>query len=143
LTEELENPANENDESGGNEKRIAALERLLAEKDETLATAEGRASELEAKLTLATDELAGAVAGYRRLMIRLHPEVPEDLISGDSVGALDQSLAQATGLISRVKQRLEAEIKLARVPAGAPPRRPPDLSSLSSREKIQYSIGGK
>jgi hypothetical protein len=64
------------------------------------------------------------------------------MVSGETVAALDQSLAQAKSLVSRVKQGLEAEIKLARVPAGAPPRLPPDLSSLSSREKIQYSIGG-
>ena len=139
MTEELENPT---PASAGNEpvtgepERIAALERLVAEK-------ESRIAELEARLTVVSDELSQSVASYRHTVIRLNPEVPEDLISGESVAVLEQSLAQAKGLVNRVKQGLEAEIKLARVPAGAPPRLPPDLSSLSSREKIQYSIGGK
>ena len=44
-------------------------------------------------------------------------------------------------LVTKVKQGLEIEISLARVPAGAPERTLPDLSALSPREKIQYAIG--
>ncbi len=138
MTEDFENPApvSEADEPGGNEpERITVLERLVAERDKIIA-------ELEARLTLVTSQLAEATASYRASVVHLNPDIPEDLISGDSIEGVNQSLTQAKGLVIRVKQGLEAEVKLARVPAGAPPRLPPDLSSLSSREKIQYSIGG-
>ena len=67
----------------------------------------------------------------------------EELISGDTIESINESLDKAKGLINRVRQGLETEISLGRVPAGAPERRPPDLSALSPREKIQYAIGGK
>ena len=50
---------------------------------------------------------------------------------------------KAKALVSRVKQGVEAEVSLAKVPAGAPERTLPDLSALSPREKIQYAIGGR
>ena len=67
----------------------------------------------------------------------------EELITGDTVEAINQSLENARALISRVRQVLEEEVAKTRVPSGAPQRAPPDLSALSPREKIQYAIGGK
>ena len=37
-------------------------------------------------------------------------------------------------------QFLESQAQAARVPTGAPPRRPPDLSALSPGEKILYGL---
>lgn len=136
------------DESG--EGKLTELEGLLAQKDEELAKANDRIAELEqavveseAKLTTTSDSLAEAVAGYRALVVESHPEVLEELISGDTVGSINESLSKAKALVGKVRQGLEAEITLARVPAGAPERSSPDLSALSPREKIQYALGGK
>ncbi len=136
------------DESGGG--KLTELEGLLAQKDEELTKANDRIAELEqavveseAKLTTTSDSLAEAVAGYRALVVESHPEVLEELISGDTVGSINESLSKAKALVGKVRQGLEAEITLARVPAGAPERSSPDLSALSPREKIQYALGGK
>ncbi len=136
------------DESG--EGKLTEIEGLLAQKDEELAKANDRIAELEqavveseAKLTTTSDSLAEAVAGYRALVVESHPEVLEELISGDTVGSINESLSKAKALVGKVRQGLEAEITLARVPAGAPERSSPDLSVLSPREKIQYALGGK
>jgi hypothetical protein len=67
----------------------------------------------------------------------------EELISGDTIEAVNESLEKAKNLIGRVRQGIETEISRARVPAGAPERRPPDLSALSPSEKILYGIGGR
>jgi len=143
---------NQNPPSGEGlgESRLAELEGLLAQKDEELTKANVRIGELEqaaadseAKLTTTSDSLAEAVVGYRALVVESHPEVLEELITGDSVEAINESLREAQTLVSRVRQGLEAEITLARVPAGAPERTSPDLSALSPREKIQYALGGK
>jgi len=76
-------------------------------------------------------------------VVESHPEVLEELITGDSVESINESLNKAQTLVSRVRQGLETEITLAKVPTGAPERTSPDLSSLSPREKIQYALGGK
>ena len=144
---ENQNPPN-GEELG--ESRLTELEGLLAQKDEELTQANARIGELEqavaesdGKLITLSDSLAEAAASYRALVVESHPEVLEELITGDSVEAINESLREAQTLVSRVRQGLEAEITLAKVPAGAPERTSPDLSTLSPREKIQYALGGK
>jgi len=69
--------------------------------------------------------------------------VPAELLTGDTIEAINESLKSALALIDRVKQEIEAEASRTKVPTGAPQRAPLDLSVLSPREKIQYAIGGK
>jgi uncharacterized coiled-coil protein SlyX len=114
--------------------RIAKLEQAMADKDSQMAAIKQSAAELE-------DSLAQAVASYRALVVQANPGVPEELISGDSIEAIDQSVAAAQTLVAKVRKGLEAEIAGAKIPAGAPLRTPPDLSALSPQEKIQYAIG--
>ena len=142
---------NQNPPEGGvpGENRLIELEGLLAQKDEALAKTEARLAELEKtvveseeKLATVSHSLTEAVASYRTLVVESHPEVLEELISGDSIGSINESLEKAQDLVGRVKQGLETEITLARIPAGAPERTSPDLSALSPREKIQYALGG-
>jgi len=136
------------EESG--ESRLTELEGLLAQKDEELAKTSDRITELEGavaeseeKLTTISSSLAEAVASYRAVVTESHPEVLEELITGDSIEAINESLQEAQTLVGKVRQGLEAEITLAKIPAGAPERTSPDLSALSPREKIQYALGGK
>jgi uncharacterized coiled-coil protein SlyX len=127
--------------------RISELEGLVAQKDQALASTNARITELEQalaeseeRLKITNDSLAEAVASYQAMVNKANPEVPEELVSGDSIEAVNRSLEEAKSLISHVKQGLEAEIQATRVPAGAPQRTPPDLSALSPREKIQYGV---
>ncbi len=151
----------ESEQSGD---RVAELEGLIAQKDEELTKANARiieleqtvanldsevitlkqaAAESEEKLTTINHSLAETVASYKALVAQFNPEVLEELITGDTIEAINESLEQAKTLVSRVRQGLEAEITAGKVPAGAPIRTPPDLSALSPREKINYAIGGK
>ncbi len=135
--------------------RIAELEQLIAQKERELADKDSRISELEqavadrdsqiAALNQSMPELESrlsqAVEAYRVLVVKANPAVPEELISGDSIEGIDQSLANAQVLVDRVRQELESEIAAAKIPAGAPLRTPLDFSALSPKEKIQYAIG--
>ncbi len=164
-----EDELNQNNSPEGEElealkARIAELEGLVAEKGEEIRARDTRLSEAEARVTeleqtvadrdselAKSDEaltemknsLAEAVSSYRALVVQANPDIPDELITGDSIEAINQSLENARALISRVRQVLEEEVAKTRVPSGAPQRAPPDLSALSPREKIQYSIGGK
>ena len=145
---------NQNPEGEEAEQRqaptITELEGLVAQKDEELTKANARITELEqavagseGKLTTIQNSLAEAVAGYKAMVVQANPEVLEELVTGDTVDSINDSLNKAKTLVSRVRQGLETEISGAKIPAGAPQRTPPDLSALSPREKIQYAIGGK
>jgi len=121
--------------------RIAELESTLADSDAQINTLKQSLAELEVKLAELADSRSQAIASYRELVVRSNPDLPEELVIGESVEEIDKSLARARALIDRVRQRLETEIAGARIPAGAPLRTPADLSALSAQEKIQYAIG--
>jgi uncharacterized coiled-coil protein SlyX len=121
--------------------RISELEQAVAERDDQIAALKQSVAELEPRLTELEDSLSQAISSYRALVIKSNPQLPEELIAGDSIEEIDNSLASAQALIDRVRQRLEAEIAGARIPTGAPLRTPVDLSALSPQEKIQYAIG--
>jgi uncharacterized coiled-coil protein SlyX len=121
--------------------RISELEQAVAERDDQIAALKQSVAELEPRLTELEDSLSQAISSYRALVIKSNPQLPEELIAGDSIEEIDNSLAAAQALIDRVRERLETEIAGARIPTGAPLRTPVDLSALSPQEKIQYAIG--
>jgi len=121
-------------ELAAKDSRIAELEQAVADRDSQIAVLNQSLAELESRLSQ-------AVEAYRALVVKANPAVPEELIVGDSIEEIDQSLANAQVLIDRVRQELEVEIAAAKIPAGAPLRTPLDFSALSPKEKIQYAIG--
>jgi len=156
-------PEGELGESEASRARIAELENLIAQQDQELASRNTRISELEQmtaslesevatlkqavtesdeSLNKLNESLKQAVASYKALVIQSNPDVPEELVTGDSIEAITDSLASAKELVTKIRKGMEAEVSLARVPIGAPERTAPDLSALSPREKIQYAIGG-
>ena len=120
---------------------IIRLEQALAGKDSEIAALKQALDEAERKLTDLGKALSQAVASYKALVVQANPGLPQELITGDSIEAIDKSVAAAQTLVAKVRKELEAEIAGAKIPAGAPLRTPPDLSALSPQEKIQYAIG--
>ena len=139
---ELEGLIAEKDEGlASKDSRISELEQAIADRDNQIAALKQSLAELDQRLTELDNSLSQAVSSYRALVVKSSPGVPEELIAGDSIEAIDRSVEDAQTLIDKVRKELEAEIAGARVPAGAPQRTPLDLSALSPREKIQYAIG--
>jgi hypothetical protein len=95
----------------------------------------------ESELSSLREQLRASVERYRAQVLASAPEVPEELIQGETVAEIDASVEKARQMVERVKQQLEAHITT--VPAGAPPRRSSELSELSPREKIAYALGGQ
>ena len=127
----------------GKEAEIASLKQEVASREAEIASLQQTGQEMEKRLAALNDSLSAAVASYKGVVVRANPEVVGELISGESIAAIDESLAKAKELVGKVRQGVEKEISLTRVPAGAPERTSPDLSALSPREKIQYAMGMK
>ena len=121
---------------------ISKLEQALADRDVEIAALKQAVTETESKITELSGALAQAVAEYKTLVVQSNPGILAELITGETVDEVNESLKKARALIEKVKQEMEAETAKTRVPAGAPQRMPMDLSALSPREKIQYAIGG-
>lgn len=108
---------------------------------------QGRIEQLEediasrdSELTALKESLTGAVAKYRAAVMTSAPGVPEELLKGETVEEIEASLELAQGIVAKVRQQFESDLVARSVPAGAPPRTPPDLSALPPREKIAYAL---
>ena len=121
--------------------RVADPERAAAEKEAEIGRLKEANAGLEKKAASLSESLSKAIASYKAAIVRANPDVLEELISGDSIESIDETLAKGKELVSKVKRGIEAAISQTRVPVGAPERTAPDLSALSPREKIQYAIG--
>ncbi len=135
--------AREGEELAGMSTRLAELEQALQAKDEEIAALKQVETELGERLETLNRSLAEAVASYKSMLVQANPDVIGELISGESIVSIDESLEKAKALVSKVRQGVEEEISLAKVPVGAPERTSPDLSALSPQEKIRYAIGGR
>jgi chromosome segregation ATPase len=140
--ETQEIPETEEVETADIRSRIAEMERVISEKDAEIAGLKHNGGELEERCRTLEESLKEVVTGYKTLVIKSNPDIIEDLIIGDTIESINESLEKAKDLVSRIKQGVEAEISKVKIPAGAPERSSPDLSSLSPAEKIRYAIGG-
>ena len=129
------------------EARSAHLESELADALAELATAQDTAKARELELgglserTQALESQAQSAAQrYRELALRVAPELPEELVTGETVEEVEQALQRAREIGSNVRGHLESQAQAGRVPVGAPPRSAPDLAGMSSEEKIRYGL---
>ena len=140
--QEQDVPESEEDESAEVISRVAELEQVMTERDGEIGRLKHIGEELEERCRTLEESLTKAVTGYKTLVIKSNPDIIEDLIDGDTIESINESLEKAKDLVSRVRQGVEAEISKVKVPVGAPERSSPDLSALSPAEKIRYAIGG-
>ena len=113
---------------------IQSQELELTALREANAAAEGRIAELSASLS-------GATCKYRDITLTANPEVPAEMVTGDTIAEIDASVESAKALVEKVKGSLESSA-VATVPVGAPERVSPSWRELSAREKIAFAIGG-
>jgi hypothetical protein len=110
----------------------AALQDVVA-RDATIATQ-------ESAIIAAADQARNDAGRYRDAVLAREPGLPADLVRGDTVDAIESSLIAARQTVAQVRQHLEQQAQAIRVPAGAPVRAAPDLSGLSSAEKIRLGL---
>ena len=114
----------------------AASDEAQAELAELRSALEQRDHEIESLRS----QLASATARYREALLAAAPEVPEELVGGESPEEVEASLAGAHQMVERVRGRIESQIAGERVPSGAPVRGAQEFSGMSSREKIAYAL---
>lgn len=123
--------------------RVSDLEGELQAGQADLAEREQRLAELGEEAEGLRQQLRQAALRYREARLAAHPEVPADMVSGETIEEIDQQVEAALKLVSQVKDRLQAGSQAARVPIGSPPRRAPDLSALPAAEKIRLGLSDR
>jgi chromosome segregation ATPase len=128
-------------------ERITSLEQDLEAKttdiqakNEELNAVKAQLSEKDTGFALLASEKDTAVEAYRDLILKTNPVIPADMITGTSIADVNASLENATGLVNRIKAKVDENKADNSIPAGAPGRTEPDISSMSTREKISYGL---
>ena len=125
------------------ETAIASLEQALTSKDGEIAALKQSLEEAKQQSVEVAKELSQAVTAYKELTAQANPGLVAEMIQGETIEEINESVKSAKALVERIKQEVGAENARARVPAGAPQRTPPDLAGLTPREKIRYAMEGK
>lgn len=116
--------------------RITALEHELEQLSAARDAAEAEAG--DARRTVAV-----TLGRYRALLLASSDNVPEELVQGDTVDAVDESFRRGRALVERLRNELEAAARQARVPSGTPQRRAADLSGMTPHQKILLGLQRK
>ncbi len=147
----VEDPQVNNDLKTQLEAEKADRDRLIAEAvkpfQEQLATLgealKAKDTEL-AKFATMGETLKSAVAEFKTVLMASNPLYTEELITGATIEELKASAVKADAIIAKVREGVinggNAEAAAARIPAGAPGRKEPDISSMSTVEKIQHGL---
>ena len=141
------------------EARAATVRAELLAAREGEAALHAQISDAEAARELVAGELAGlrdeteglrgmlrdAAGKYRTARLAAAPDVPAELVPElQTIDEIDREFEAAQRVVGSLRERLQQEAleerRSARVPAGSPGRRPQDLSSLSTTEKIRAGL---
>lgn len=125
------------------ENRIKELEDLIAAKDTEINSLRQSQQEWRDGLAKARAENVAILTGYRELLLSQHPGIEPEMLHGENIAAINASLAKAREIRAKIKQSVLQELAQNHVPSGAPGRQPPETTTLSPREKINYAVGGK
>jgi chromosome segregation ATPase len=127
-------------EIGGLRRDLEAARGEIAEREAVLASHAAEIDSLHAQVAEADERSRLAAARYREAVLEREPELPADLVGGETVEAVEESLTRARDTVAQVRRHIEEQAQAARVPAGAPVRGAPDLSGLSAAEKIRAGL---
>ncbi|MCS7207618.1 MAG: hypothetical protein NZ951_06795 [Dehalococcoidia bacterium] len=116
------------------------VQKALGEAQARITHLEGEVARLREENEALRHQVRQALARYRALLVAQAPEVPEDLVQGDTVEAVDESFARARALVERVRRQVEASLQKERVAGGAPPRQGISLDALPPSEKIRLGL---
>jgi len=125
--------------------QIEALQASAADAEARAATARSDLTEAREALSSAQTTIREAAAKYRAAVLASAPDIPEDLVpEAEDIAEIDRGIEAARRVVGRVREKMEEETadqaRALRVPAGAPVRRTPDVSSLSPEDKIRLGL---
>ncbi len=120
--------------------RIDELSTLLQQARDDIESRQQAADNAWTEMTALRQAKDEALNACRDALRLAHPEVPPDLIHGETVEELTGSVDAAKSLVEKVRAALQADKAAARVPAGAPVSTGPELDGLSPRDKIAAGV---
>ena len=142
LAEAEARAASRESESHELRRQVESFRAQAGERQAAVESLTGEVDSLKQALAQAGDRTREAAGRYRDALLQREPDLPADLVGGDTVEEVDEAVARARQTVAQVRQHIEQQAQSLRVPAGAPVRGEPDTSSLSASEKIRLGLEG-
>lgn len=118
----------------------AELEALAAtELDESDSALEAALAEAQREVSRQRNLTRQAVARYREAILVAEPDLPPDLVRGESLEEIEESVETERLAVARIRERVSAERHRA-FPIGAPERSTLSQSLLSPQAKIAAGL---
>jgi hypothetical protein len=119
----------------------AALADQLGPQVEQLTAQAAEAETTKNALAEAQTNAREATEAARSAIIAANPLIPADLITGDSIGQINQSLAAAQAIVNRLAEAAKAAPRQPfGFPMGGAQRQPPDTANMTPHQKIAWGI---
>lgn len=117
-------------------------EAVLDEIEALAAVESAELAAVHAALEAERDRTRSVLARYREAVLTAEPDLPPELVHGDSLDELDASLAAARSAVAEIRARLtEANASVERgFPVGAPARVGASTAGMSAAEKIRRGL---
>jgi len=125
---------------GQDDPEVLSLRASLEEAEAELEKAHTVIRERDREASEILRELSQTTSKYRVALLASAPDVPEDMVQGQTVAELEESMARARQMVERIRNQMEAQVTSQRVPTRAQTRSMPDFSFLSPQEKIAYAL---
>ena len=122
------------------QERVIALEAEVSVKTQDIEALTGQLAETSTNFEGAKAAYAYAVEDFKKLAAASNPLIPPEVIFGTTVEEVKASLNRANKLVANVQESLSKQAAAASVPAGAPARTGPDVSAMSTTEKINFGL---
>ena len=125
------------------EEARAELEALAAAEGDMHAALEEALAETQRALDEQREATRAAVARYLDALLAAEPDLPPDLVAGDTLEDLDASVRAGRQAVAQIRERLASEVRAEAsrgFPVGAPARGPRSNRGMSSAEKIAAGL---
>ncbi|HUU63131.1 MAG TPA: hypothetical protein VMX96_04330 [Dehalococcoidia bacterium] len=129
-------------EFGKLKEALAEKSALADSQEQELSTLRPAGAAAEERIAGLTDSLSEAISKYKDRLYAAHPELLENMIMGETIKEIDDSLGSALLLVDKVKANVAEQAKVVTVPAGSPERTgtPDFIGAMSAKEKIAYAV---
>lgn len=120
-----------------------SLEERLTQQQADTQTAQAAVQEAQTTVNEAKEAVTSATATVRTALVAANPAIPEELIKGDTIAALNESVSTATAIANRLAEAAEAargKGALGFPLGGGGTRQPASTAGMTPLQKVVHGI---
>ena len=124
----------------GDELPDEALDELAAIAEVDVSAQADELATARRELDVQRREARAAVERYRDAVLAAEPDLPPELVHGETLEELEASLSAARAAVAQIRDRLTGDEEGGGFPVGAPARGGSSSAVMTAEEKIKFGL---